>query len=364
LIDDLLNTISEYGVYKLANSKSIVVSSQYSSREDRKEVLRNLSKELVGSKFFDDNRSGYVKINGIRITCKPSKNVWQQLKPNILGDDVTKIVDQHIQFSSYYQRLINAIETTPKLNTLQKEYLTVLTEHTNHPTTISLKRLQDVMVANVAALSINSINNDFGEALGPLAIVNRQLISIEASSASILIPASAKYPLLDYTIEDRFSLFRISAKSGMITNTLKPRDLLSIVHQSKALTTRYRSTLQYQVMKLIDEYSIKQGPLEVAMFLKKRVDNLFDWIDNTAYTDEKRYRAECSLVVASKTCLDFTSIFIDALKSYNLFYVKFMMDSDGNTQWRNVQHQPLISRVVFRNKNGKTRISDKLGLQT
>lgn len=367
--------------YTIINARSITLFGASKSRTDRKQVLIDLAKLLksFGASYTEKSTAsgaGHVQIGNVKIVLKEEKAAGGIiLKPNLFGTSMTKIVDKDIPMSGYYNAVTQAIQTTKQLNDTQKELLMALLEDAANPSPKVKARLKKLMKVVGDSLPINTINNDYGEVLGPLAIMSRKLLPI-AGKAVVFIPGRSNEPLLDYKITDSKKQWKISAKSGTTTNTLKPGDVIKLI-EADGITDKnhyykkWKNTPQYNVLKLLMEGTTKQGPINAGMWLKKNgYKQYFTWLKNDDYTEEIRQQAEDTLVKISREALDFTEIFSDATTS-KVYYVKFRMSQSGDTEWKladeaqnKKEEKKTAKRVVFRSKNFVGRLNqDKLGFQ-
>lgn len=367
--------------YEIVSAKSIILYGSTKSRADRKQILVELAENLktYGAKYSADSGAsgaGFVAIGGTKILLKPTKVAGGViLKPGFFGSSKTKIVDVDIPFGSYYNAVVSAINDTDKLDDSQKEVLLALTADAAGSSQTTKARVKKVMKSIGQTLPLNTINNDFGEVLGPLAIASRGLLPIQRGSAVVRIPGRSNEPLLDYKITDAKKEYKISAKSGETTNTLKPGDVINLIDSAGKTDKNYyhkkwKKTPQYAVLQILDQGTTKQGPIDAADWLKDHgYKQYFSWLKNTNYTEELRQRCEDTIVKISREAIDFSEIFSDATTS-KVYYVKFRMSLTGDIEWKLVEtaqdkkeEQKARKRVTFRSKNFVGRAKDKLGFQ-
>lgn len=370
--------LSSIGIirYEILSAKSVVLYGPTKSRNDRMNSLKELADLLKGyGARFDKSSSasgaGAVAIGSTKIILKPERVAGSLiLKPGLFGDGRLKIVDEDIPFSEYYGRLVSCINATEKLSDEQKEVLLSIVEFTRSNNAKTKAKMSKVLRALGGTLQLSTINNDFGEVLGPIAIQANGLLPIDYDSAVVRVPGRSNEPLLDYKITDSNKEFKISAKSGTTTNTLKPGDVISLVEGDRTLSKKWKKTPQFKVLEILNEGSTKQGPIDAAMWLKENgYDEEFKWLKKSTYTEEVRQKAEDTIVRISRESLDFTPIFKDATES-KVYYVKFRMAMTGDTEWKLVEtpkdksdEKKTQKRVTFRSKNFVGRAKDKLGFQ-
>lgn len=370
--------ISSIGIlrYEILSAKSIVLYGPTKSRNDRKSSLVELADLLksYGARYDGSSAAsgaGAVNVGSAKIILKPEKVAGALiLKPGLFGNGKLKIVDEDIPFSQYYNRVVSCINATEKLSDEQKEVLLSIVDHTRTNTAASKAKMTKVLRTLGNTLQINTINNDFGEILGPIAIQANGLLPIDYKSAVVKVPGRSNEPLLDYKITDKNKEYKISAKSGTTTNTLKPGDVISLVEADKSLAKKWKKTPQFKVLEILNEGTTKQGPIDAAVWLKNNgYEKEFSWLKKSTYSEEARQKAEDSIVRISRESLDFTPIFKDATES-KVYYVKFRMSMTGDTEWKLVEtpkdkkeEKKTEKRVTFRSKNFVGRAKDKLGFQ-
>ena len=370
--------ISSIGIirYEILSTKSIILFGPTRSRNDRKNSLVELADLLksYGARYDGSSSAsgaGAVAIGSLKIILKPERAAGNLiLKPGIFGDGRLKIVDEDIPFSEYYGRLVSCINATDKLSDEQKEVLLSIVEYTRNNSAKSKSKMAKILRALGSTLQLSTINNDFGELLGPIAIQANGLLPINYDSAVVRVPGRSNEPLLDYKITDSNKEFKISAKSGTTTNTLKPNDVIHLIESDDTLAKKWKKTPQFNVIKILNEGTTKQGPIDAAKWLKENgYQEQFKWLKKTTYTEEVRQKSEDTIVKISRESLDFTPIFKDATES-KVYYVKFRMSMTGDTEWKLVEtpkdksdEKKTQKRVTFRSKNFVGRAKDKLGFQ-
>lgn len=365
--------------YEIISAKSIILYGPSKSKNDRKQALNDLALIFsnYGAQYVEKSAAssaGIVAIGDLKIQLKPEKTPGTGggfiLKPGFFGDAKTKIVDVDIPFKSYASRLMNSIQSTSKLSDLQKEFLFALVEDSSSTNTNSKAKVKKMMSAVGDGITLNTVNNDFGEVIGPLAIVSRGLLPIDVKTAVVNIPGRSNEPLLDYKITDSKREYKISAKSGTTTNTLKPGDVVNLIKNDDFLKKKWGKSLQYKVLEILNDGSTKQGPIDAAMYLKDNgYEKNFSWLKTATYTEQIRQKCEDTIVQISKELIDFTEIFSDSTTS-KIFYVKFKIVPLGTIEWQLVEterdkkeEKKSSKRVVFRSKNFVGRAKDKLGFQ-
>ena len=284
------------------------------------------------------------------------------------------VVGPAFQLQAYKARLLDTIESRTDLDGPLKSYLRLLVEYWSG-TAAAGGKIKKLYPAIKDIIPINDINKDFGEVLGPLAVIKHNILAgtghkVNATSP-IFIPIRPNEPLMDYKV----GTVVISAKSGVTTNTVKPPDILGLLAKDAAKKRLYANTKEYKILEILAANSIKQGAVEAARYL---LGNKFNnWISNNTYLKNKKgkytelelmYECEKYLQNESKIgSLNFTKLFADAIKG-SVVYVKYSIDSSGIGKFETIVAQDVMksatgTRPFLRTKNGYTRAADKLGIQ-
>lgn len=245
--------------------------------------------------------------------------------------------------------------------------------------------------------SMNNIMKNYTEVIGALSAINLGLFkSLNISSKSLInFPAAQNEPLLDYSVKDGSKVYKISAKAGKTTNTLKPADIVSIIDKTKSLYDKWSSRPEYKVMYALNEGSMVGGTLlacaqliqdkEVQETPRINFGTLHEAFDAAQKNGDKLVKnkdpqfiidAEKVIVNWSKQS-NYKDMFLDVMYAHNLLYLKVKRietvnylpewETLGEARETDLEH---LKNISFRSKNsasfdskGNARISDKLGLQ-
>lgn len=332
-----------------------------------------------------DKKQYLVTFNNLQ---KPGAKTRVNLKPQAFG-----IVDKDYTLDNYVKVLLNNI-SEGDLAPFIKTYLEALVLYY-----MKKKSLSYVTSVYSPNLPINDIKKDFGEILGPIAIIKDKIlqskqINISASS-KIFFPSRPNEPLLDYVIKTPTKAYSISAKSGTTTNVVKPGDIIDLLSLDPKKLAKWQNTPQYAVLSQLNEGTVVSGPilaaanlpggppLEAAQDIASRIksgykDDAFDYnamlpfLQSNSYLSGKgenvtlneiMYESEKMVSADSKTNTSYNKIFQDAIEN-KVIYVKF--DINGQTP----KFSSLVSgdfksnKIFLRTKNGYTRKSDRMGVQT
>ena len=357
----------------VVSGNNIVISSPSTGRSHRKEILQSLAQILFKDAIFvDDGRSGFLKVKAgtkiVKIFVKPERVALDIiLKPQFFSG----ITDINIPWNDYADKIEESIRLNSKLDEIQKTLLLSIVDYHRNMNSSKYNQFKKLYAQFKDAIPLNTINNDFSEVLGPLAVLNLNLLGkLPSNKIMVFLPHRGNEPLLDYKliqVGSKPTVYKISAKSGDQTNTLKPGDVLSLIDGEDILRQKYEGTDQYQVIKLLKDGSWKQGPINAVNYLKSKHYEDAKWLTTDEYTEEIRQKSENTLVKISRTSLNFTDMYLDATRA-KVFYVKFKMDNEGNIDWKiiknDVNRPELSKRIEFRSKNYIGRPNgDKLGFQ-
>ena len=329
---------------------------------------------------------------------KPGRISSIDMKPEAFG-----LANVTLSSTDYYNRLINSILDrwdSEQLSGELYDYLTELVQYANGGQ------------ANITGIRTNgfpwgAIQSYFGEVIGPLACVKRNLLSnlgINVSSASIMMPPSSE-ALYDYKLISGNNEYKISAKSGRgVANQVKPQLVLSdqIV---PAISSTLKSTQAYRLLTELKDNSVILGAFKGyqviqpttdgtltnacisdviinytsgtksrnklankqvwAAFVQKHLPNTN--LNNATY-GQVRYKCEKLIENASKTNSlqqDLKSIFEVFLNESRLIYVKLAITLPLGTPRFEVVNTPGVRRVnslMLRTSNdSQARTSDRIG---
>ena len=308
--------------------------------------------------------------------AKPNvrSSIAPSLKPQAFG-----ITGKALSFSAYKKLLLQNIEDRKDLSSEYKLYLGLLVDYWSR-SNASSKKIIDIFSTVKDLISINDINKDFGEIIGPLAILSRNLFKntfAKVDTTSLIeIPTRPNEPLVDYYIITKNNKINVSAKSGASTNTVKAKDILTLLECSKKIT-EFLNTAEYKVLSAISKNTVLKGPVEALKILLKTNENFEKWKTNNIYLKTKKlptdieimYESEKYLSSESKTGykLNFTDIFTKAIED-KVIYVKFKLNNTGEGEFNIITSNDLKEvssgkRPFLRSKNGYSRASDQLGIQ-
>ena len=358
-----------------ANEKIIVFDSD---SYESKMVIKRLS----------DNQICRVTFNNIQ---KPGRETAVNLKPQAFGIGETKY-----NITDYVDLVLTSIEERNNLSPETKNYLQSLVLY--YAGFENLQFTQNAYNAASSSLPMRDIKKDFGEVLGPIAVIKQQILSEvnipKGNTTKIYMPARPNEPLMDYGIIVNNKTYVISAKSGTTTNVVKPQDIIDLLKKNPANLRKYQNTEQYKILESLSENGIVDGAIiaasklsggpspEAAADVKKKLgtgtykDDKYDiglmasFINSNDYLKKQTkptlnqimYECEKMIAAKSKNGLNFTPMFKDAVQN-QVIYVKF--DVTGATpDFQVIMNDDFSTKkVTLRTKNGYTRRSDRMGVQ-
>lgn len=286
---------------------------------------------------------------------KPNKQFSINLKPQVFG-----LCDTSITIKCYKTILQSSISVQIQTQEL-KQYLNLLIDYWSGTITVQ-NDIQEIYQEN--SFPINEITKDFGETLGPLACIRHNLIN-SSEDSKIWIPSKSNEPMMDYKIDSNL----ISAKSGMISNTVKPTDILKLLENSLNYK-KFKNTIEYKVLSKLNNSSAIFGPL---LAVKDILGSSFDeWLDAHSYLSEELIFSdnvigyECEKFLSNESKygrLNFTKIISESIKD-QLTFIKYSSTSSGTGTFRTIIHSDIEkTRPFLRSKNTRNLTKDRLGIQ-
>ena len=335
-----------------------------------------------------DDKKGRVTFNNItKPGVKASAAV--SLKPqsfNVASED------KRWTLKEYNKNVYDAIEDRKDLKPELKSYLFYLVEHYNGNKT--KQELANIFNKVKNDIPLNDINKDFGEVLGPIGIINQQMMKSKgikfSSSARIYVPIRPNEPLMDYGIEDKGRLYTISAKSGKTTNTVKPGDILKLLSIDDKKKRYWQNTHQQKILEQLRDASIVMGPIRAVASLhpnlidpkaagrtEKNKYDLGDFVNFISQNDYLKKQSNPTIIQIMYECekmlqaltksgeIDMNGIFTDAIEE-KVIYVRFEVGPKGTGIWEVTMSDDIMTkgkRTFLRTKNGYTRAADRMGIQ-
>lgn len=299
-----------------------------------------------------------------------------------------KVGDTAYSSNIYKKIVLDALDDRTDLDPAVRTYLHALFDYYAGGATTEAK-VKKIFAETKGNIPISDINKDFGEVLGPIAIITKGLlkskkIRVDAGS-KIYIPSRPNEPLMDYKV----GKYVISAKSGNTTNVVKPGDILSLLEKDSVKLKKWQKTKEYKILDILRRYSIRLGPIMAVSTIHPELippsaitsltdDNYLDalrgFIKKNDYLKSKKsptlneimYECEKILTADSKSGrLSFTKIFADAIEN-QVIYVRFEVGPFGTGKWEidaSDDFKSAEKSVYLRSKNGYNRDSDRMGIQ-
>jgi len=319
------------------------------------------------------------------------------LKPQQLG-----LQDRPYSLTEAYSVVKRAIETTDKWNKWKEmklrpnpfvtKYLLYLLDAASghHPSANNIKTVVD----GIDSKDLNNIHNDFGEIIGPMFILSDTkkyfpTLHLDRND-KIYWPLRSNEPLMDFKIITKGGAeYKFSSKAGTTTNTVKPNDIVGLVDAHPKLKKKWGNTAEIAVMRTLIEKSMWVGPfhalIEYNIKSSKKIRlNVTEMKAKIALATSapvasmkpamksqvinNLIEAEKQVVELSKTTLDYSSLFYDAI-SGSIFYINWLKtDSNMLPVFHTAGEEIAVKdksrkKVVFRSKNSPGHAKDKLGLQ-
>jgi hypothetical protein len=368
IADIALGTPVTYLMSKKYESKALVEYSQG-------------KKKIKGRVTFDNIAKPNVKSSGAA-----------SLKPQAFN-----VGETEYGFSTYKNIVMKSIQERKDLSAHLRSYLEALVKHYSGEA-ISQTNISKIFNASKDKMPINDINKDFGEVIGPIAILHLRLlqtknIKIDKNSAKIFVPSRPNEPLMDYAIINRNDRYTISAKSGTSTNVVKPADIITLLKKNSKKFKKWSTTKEFQLLQILAENNAIVGPIKaVARFNPKLITEaaansvtkdsydekgFANFFASNSYLKTKKKPTsneimyECEKIIQNQTkdgTFNMSDIFSDAIEN-QVLYVKFEINNrTGLADWDVIASDDIKkvksgAPVYLRSKNGYTRAADKMGIQ-
>jgi len=313
-------------------------------------------------------------------------------KPQNLGVQL----DAYVSPVQIVKDINNCLDKDTKHSIAQpstKAYMKYLAEHAlGKPA-----KLGNLSPKDIPQNEMNSVKKDFGEIIGAVDIVAKRNLfkSLPITKQSeIFFPRRGNEPLMDYKIKEKDLEFKISAKAGKTTNTIKPKDILDLINSDDKLLKKVKDTTEYKVLTLLNQGSMVGGVLMAAgqIFQDKKCAPTKDMnleilrmnFNEAQRIGDAKYKNTMAqfIINAEKVVVNWSrqanlkETFLTAI-SGKVFYLKLekMNTTDWTPEWGTIgefkeQDMQHLNAISFRSKNsaaidskGNARISDKLGLQ-
>jgi hypothetical protein len=361
-------------------------SSDYSlQKHDEVTVLKKKSiNDLDGNyEITSDKYKGVIFLVSRHILEKPKAGT-EAIKPqnfaldgiNLSIEDIQKLVKKNV-------------EDIPEVKDVIKEYLIFLTQSTAKPNTaMNFKHFSKIVIGELKGIAKN-----FGEVLSGIAVLaNPKLfpnLNIKKDD-KVFFPKSLTEGLYDFSIVGKVGsktkekyLFSVKAMlKGGSPNTVKPEDIIRLINSSAKAKKRWVGTHQYNIIKILAEGSIRYGPLEAIKYtLNKKVKlntkdippgvqkkleayKTVSMIDDIIKQDQKKRNkkiddllksSETYIEYISRTTLDFTEMFLDAINS-QVYYIIVRELGAAGVKWetvgdvKGINHKE-IDRINLRGKH-------------
>lgn len=345
---------------------------------------------------LQDDRVVYVTFNNIQ---KPkSKRVSGiKLKPQ---DFKTFQNKQKWKSKDLALALVSEIEDRDDLSPDLKNYLIALTKYYAKIDNVSGSDVDAMYSQNMLGLA--EIQKDYGEILGALAVVNRNILDKTGykftQASEMEFPIRGNEPIIDYYVTSGNTKLSISAKSGNTTNTLKPSDVITMLDKDPAKRNKWINKPIHKYMELIRDKSTVEFPFYALNLIKpntvsakaleevkskfrqlnfasdKYAHHLFDSvykflglnITKPVKIGQLFYEAEKVVVDYLNKNLQPDEIFKDATSGL-VIYVKFQITSQNKHGKFDVMTSDIMKdnkKIKWRSKNYAGRAADKIGFQT
>ena len=268
--------------------------------------------------------------------------------------------------TTYYNSVINSLNLR---NDIDGELFDYLHQLLNYAKTGS----HDYEGIKMTGFPWGPLMKDFGEVLGPIACVKRGILNqiiptVGLTSPKIYIPSSGQ-SVYDYKIIIGTTEHLISAKSGKgVSNQVKPQYVIPVVQDN--LLSALLMSEAYKLLKILSNYSIKQGPFYGWQLLQTRVE-----LTNAAIADMEtnyapRNKKGSSIIVDYESWKPFLKRYFSGRKRVTYGQVRYkceqLIESESKVGMLNQNLRKIFnvylneSRIIY----VKTTINARTGIPT
>ena len=328
---------------------------------------------------------------------KPIQGDCDNIKPQNFGLKGTNSLTENFSI----RQVISAVKTSlapgkrEDLHPVVKKFLLFLTDAVEKNSKTA--KFKEFATIKKNGTYMAKIAKNFGEVLSALIVItNKDLfpnLDIKKDDL-IFFPKEENYALTDFMIVGKVDgkkreKYRFSVKSemkGKNTNTVKPEGVLSLFKGNSALKKTWENTIEYKIIKTLDEGTVRSGPLNVILDLiksnradlKPKSKNLtvakikialesYKTLGKVSKDVEKTfYEAHHHVVDVSKK-LEYTKFFLDVINSQVYYIIMTGYTQDGVPTWETIGDKSGKKQKDFSKKKIVLRYKDdqnKIGFQT
>lgn len=270
---------------------------------------------------FQFNEDGGVYYSSVDNFTKPGRVSGLDLKPESFGIENETFNSSY----NYYQRVINAIAdrwATSDYSGELYDYLMELVEYANGGS-------GDYSGIKKEGFPWGAIQSFFAEVIGPLACIKKGVLSDlkipNLSNAKIFMPPSS-VALYDYKLMVGGQEYLISAKSGKgVANQVKPQFVINSVENT--LPNNLKSSTAYNLLKILADYSVKQGPFLAWQLLQQTTELTPGAISDVAANYEPRNKKSSDLLVDLQSWKPFLTKYFPNSKSVTYGQVRYKCET-------------------------------------
>ena len=228
---------------------------------------------------YDTDKTGWVTTADVG---KPNRSAGGKVTCKLKPQDFNGIAGVKMNFSTYYNKVLKAIDERDDLPQVLKVYLRELTDYCMHHGAADKKSLVDAYEALASTKYVgcmNDVEKDFSEITAPLCVLERGGASLKdygmpnlnKNNGVAYIPVEGNYALIDFIIydnEDRAYQFSVK-KISKTTNVVKPQDIIQLLNKDgdSKWVKDYKKTFEYKILEILAENGSRVGPFKVLRLL-------------------------------------------------------------------------------------------------
>lgn len=271
-----------------------------------------------------------------------------QLKPDFFE------ITGEFKSTTYKNQIIKLIQNNKELDSALNAYLVELIKHaTGEKNSKKLKEAFEKISTNQK--TINSINKDFLEIIGPIKAMEQLDFP---KTAKFFFPTNGSEPLYDFKIlvDGEEHLFSSKTGARANSNTLKPAEVYAAVSKIAKFKKRKH---ELKILELIANSSVKGAPAALAEYIKKEFGTTFK---------VPKENDLAALSAVERKIVEFINSkfsFIDMLNAAlpDLWVIKISINKMGEIDTVDLSHTAKITKAKLRSKNSPGHYVDRIGFQ-
>jgi len=213
---------------------------------------------------------------------KPQRSAAGKITVKLKPQDFDGIAGIKMDFNTYYNKVLKAIDARSDLPMVIKVYLRELTDYCMHHGPADRKTLVDAYRALAATKYIDTMNDiekDFSEIIAPLCVLERGgstladygMPHLNKNNGIAYIPVEGNYALIDFIIyDDKGRSYQFSVKKiSKTTNVVKPQDIIELLNKdaTSQWVKDYKKTFNFKLLEVLADNNVRVGSFKALRLL-------------------------------------------------------------------------------------------------